>query len=135
AIREAVHIRRSLADAHPETHYPTLALSLNNLALYLSHVGRHDEALLAITEAVDLCRALSAANPDAFLPSLADSLSNLAAVLRLLGRRAEASEAGREAEGLRNPKSTRQPPDVGTTIGLPTHLTFRDPGGGPTFEA
>jgi tetratricopeptide (TPR) repeat protein len=74
-------------------------MSLHNLGLRLSEMGRRAEALQATQEAVDLYRRLAAQHPDAFLPHLARSLGAYGLVLRGLGRSAEAAAAF--AEGLR----------------------------------
>ncbi|WP_068929363.1 trypsin-like peptidase domain-containing protein, partial [Planobispora rosea] len=72
---------------------PDLAASLNNQAIRLGDLGRHEEALEAITEATGLYRALATARPKAFLPNLAASLNNQANRLGDLGRHEEALEA------------------------------------------
>ncbi|MCP4309595.1 MAG: tetratricopeptide repeat protein, partial [bacterium] len=53
AIKEASGLYRDLAQAHPDTFNPDLAMSLNNLAGILSKLGRREEALTATEEAVD----------------------------------------------------------------------------------
>jgi tetratricopeptide (TPR) repeat protein len=75
-------------------------MSLCNLAVMLSALGRSEEALAAAEEAVRLRRSLAAARPDAFTPDLAGSLTNLAAILRELGRHAKALAAAEQAVGL-----------------------------------
>ena len=47
AAREAVRLRRALAEASPQAYTPDLAMSLNNLANCLSGVGERNEALEA----------------------------------------------------------------------------------------
>jgi tetratricopeptide (TPR) repeat protein len=47
--QEAVAIRRVLVRARPAAFTPDLAMSLNNLAIMLSQLGRREEAL-AISE-------------------------------------------------------------------------------------
>jgi tetratricopeptide (TPR) repeat protein len=75
----------------------TKALFLNNVANYLSALGRREEALAAAQEAVNIRRDLARARPDAFTPDLAGSLNNLANMLSDLGRREEALTAAQEA--------------------------------------
>ncbi|HEX2074239.1 MAG TPA: hypothetical protein VHF92_10675, partial [Geodermatophilus sp.] len=70
---------RQLAAARPDAFLPDLAMSLNNLAAFLSALGRREEALERAAEAERVYRQLAAARPDAFLPDLAMSLNNLAA--------------------------------------------------------
>ena len=74
--------------------------SRNNLAAFLSELGRREEALAAAQEAADLYRDLARARPEAFTPDLAGSLNNLAACLSELGRREEALAAAQEAADL-----------------------------------
>ena len=75
----------------------TKSLALHQLAIYLSYLGRREEALTAIEEAVSNYRDLAAARPDAFLPDLAMSLSVLGDRLDELGRWVEAVARHREA--------------------------------------
>src|ERR1039457_2263358 len=72
-------------------------MSLNNRWVFLSELGRREEALAAIEEAVTAYRALAQARPDAFLPDLATSLNNQSGRLADLGRREEALAAIEEA--------------------------------------
>jgi hypothetical protein len=51
---EAVALRRTLADARPDTFTADLAKSLNNQSEQLAALGRHEEASAASTEAVAL---------------------------------------------------------------------------------
>ena len=44
---------RELAAARPDAFRPDLAMSLSNLASFLSELGRHEAALAAAEEAVD----------------------------------------------------------------------------------
>ncbi len=77
AAREAVDIRRQLAQSRPDAFLPDLARSLNNYGNRLSQLGRREEALAAAGEAVALYRQLVQSRPDAFLPDLASSLAAL----------------------------------------------------------
>jgi hypothetical protein len=63
-----------LARARPDAFRPALAASLHKLSIRLGKLGRHEEALAAITEAVGTYRELAAARPGAFRPALAASL-------------------------------------------------------------
>ena len=101
AAREAVELYRGLAVASPQAYAPDLALSLNNLAAFLSEVGERNEALEAAREAVELYRGLAEASPQAYTPNLAASLNNLANRFLEVGERNEALEAAREAVLLR----------------------------------
>ena len=53
AAREAVRLRRALAEASPQAYTPNLALSLTNLANILSEVGERNEALETFVEGFD----------------------------------------------------------------------------------
>lgn len=77
AIRGVVDIRRKLAAGRPTVFKPNLAISLNNLSVYLLNIGLRDEALEAIREAADIRQKLTADCPAAFNPDLANSLSIL----------------------------------------------------------
>jgi hypothetical protein len=57
--REAVDIRRRLADAEPAAYLPDLAFSLNNLGVSLGEVGDKRAALDPAREAVDIRRRLA----------------------------------------------------------------------------
>ena len=100
AIREAVGIRRGLAEGNPVAFGPDLALSLNNLAIRLSEVGDRGGALEVIREAVGIYRGLAEGNPAAFTPDLALSLNNLSNRLSEVGDREGALEAIRETVGI-----------------------------------
>jgi tetratricopeptide (TPR) repeat protein len=75
-------------------------MSLNNLAIRLSEIGRRADALAPAQEAVEIRRALAKLNPDAFQPDLASSLNNLANRLSEMGRRADALAPAQEAVEL-----------------------------------
>ena len=100
AAREAVELYRGLAEVSPAAYTPDLAMSLNNLATFLSAVGERGEALGAAREAVELYRGLVEASPAAYTPDLAMSLNNLANSLSGVGERGEALGAAREAVEL-----------------------------------
>jgi len=50
AAQEAGDLYRALARARPEAFTPDLAMSLNNLAVMLSELGRREEALAILEE-------------------------------------------------------------------------------------
>ena len=89
--------RQLVAAEKNEVTQGLLATSLNNLAGFLSNLGRREEALKVAEEAVEIRRQLAAERPDAFLPNLATSLNNLAGFLSDLGRREEALKVAEEA--------------------------------------
>ena len=100
AAREAMRLRRALAEDSPQAYTPRLAMSLNNLANRLSEVGERNGALEAAREAVELYRGLAEDSPQAYTPDLAASLNNLANYLSEVGERNEALVAAREAVEL-----------------------------------
>ena len=79
---------------------PDLAVSLNNKSVFLSELGRQEEALAAIEEAVTIRRQLAAARPHVFSTRLMASLRLFAAILDALGRDSEAAQARAEADRL-----------------------------------
>ena len=83
--REAVTIRRQLAQDNPAAYLPDLATSLNNLASSSARSGQREEALEMAREAVTIRRQLAQDNPAAYLPDLAASLDNLASFLSEAG--------------------------------------------------
>ncbi len=85
ATREAVGLRRRLAEQNPEVYSQDLALNLHNLGGDFSAVGRHEDALEATQEAVDVRRRLAEEGPAA-VADLARSLHNLGNDLGALGR-------------------------------------------------
>jgi tetratricopeptide (TPR) repeat protein len=93
-----VRISRQLAQARPDAFLPDLAMSLNNLAIMLSDLGRREEALAQAEEAVRLYRQLAQARPDAFLPDLARSLA-VAGNILLEGAGSNANEEDHSGTG------------------------------------
>ena len=101
---------RKAAKTDPsEDNLARLAISLNNLGLRLSDLGRREEALKTAAEAVKIYRRLSDRRPDAFEPDLAMSLNNLAPMLSELGRGEEALKTAQEAVEIHRRLSDRRP--------------------------
>jgi tetratricopeptide (TPR) repeat protein len=69
----------------------------NSRGIWLSALGRRDDALAITQKAVGLYSALAREEPGTFLPAVAGSLMNLGSRLTDLGRRAEALAAATEA--------------------------------------
>ncbi len=90
AVREAVEIRRGLAEGNPAAFTPDLASSLNNLSVMLVEVGDRGGALKAIREAVGIRRGLVEKNPAAFEADLVRALNTLARILTEIGETDEA---------------------------------------------
>lgn len=86
-----------LAQARPDVFLPDLAMALNNQWVYLSELGRREEALAVAEEAAGIYRVLAQARPAAFVPYLATALNNLASTLSSLNRPTEASAIREEA--------------------------------------
>uniref|UniRef100_A0A7C3PFW5 Tetratricopeptide repeat protein n=1 Tax=Oscillatoriales cyanobacterium SpSt-418 TaxID=2282169 RepID=A0A7C3PFW5_9CYAN len=107
AIKEAVRIRRALAEQAPEEFEPDLAKSLNNLSNCLSAMGSRSAALSAIKEAVRIRRALAERAPEEFEPDLAKSLNNLSNQLSDVGDSAAALDAIEEAVRMYRPLAVR----------------------------
>ncbi|MFJ4013871.1 tetratricopeptide repeat protein, partial [Streptomyces sp. NPDC090026] len=84
---------QQLAHINPAAYEPDLAMSLSNLGIRLSEVGRRSEALTPEQQAVEIRRRLAAGNPAAYEPDLARSLSNLGKRLSEVGRWDEALTA------------------------------------------
>ena len=83
--RRAVEIREQLARENPAAYLPDLAMSLNNLASFLSETGDRQGALAPARRAVEIREQLARENPAAYLPDLAMSLNNLASFLSETG--------------------------------------------------
>jgi tetratricopeptide (TPR) repeat protein len=126
ASREAVTIRRRLAETHPDAFHADLAMSLINFANDLSSLGRREEALAASREALDIIRRLAAARPDAFRADLAGSLNNAGAMLSNLGRRDEARAASEGSVAIYRGLAETRPdaflPDLARSLGALAHV-------------
>ena len=96
-------------------------MSLNNLGILLSALGRCEDALKPSEDASDLCRKLAASNPQAFLPNLVASLNNLGILLSALGRREEALAPSEEAVAICRKLAVSNPqaflPDLAMSLG------------------
>jgi tetratricopeptide (TPR) repeat protein len=103
-IREALKIRRELAEKSPDAYLPDLAISCNNLAYLLSDTGSSKEAEELYREALKIRRELAEKSPDAYLPNLATSCNNLAALLHTFGsfKEAEKNCTGRPLKSSEN---------------------------------
>lgn len=97
AGREAVALRRHLAEHTPDIHEPGLADALGNLGIDLWHMGLLAESVAAMREAVDVYRRRAADDPEAFGKDLAAELTNLAGALIGMGQFRDALAPAREA--------------------------------------
>jgi rubrerythrin len=124
--REAVKIRRQLAETQPAAYLPDLAASLNNLANHLSEQGdanSRSEALACAREAVKIYRQFAENQPAAYLPDLTMSLNTLAISLTEKGdaqARTEALACAREAVKIYRQLAENQPaaylPDLAMSL-------------------
>jgi hypothetical protein len=71
--------------------------------VFLSDMGRQEEALDAIQKAVEIRRGLAMQYPLVFKPKLVNSLKQLSHVLSTLGKDEEARVAMKEADTLASP--------------------------------
>ena len=62
-LREALQIRRELAQKNPETYRPDVAETLNNLGILDRDQGRMEEARKEFAEALQIRRELALKNP------------------------------------------------------------------------
>lgn len=94
-----MEIYRTLAKTNSKAFNPDFALSLKNLCLWLSALGRRKEALAAIEESVTIYRCLFGQTPAYFRPHLAKALNTFKSCLEAVGQMEEAhlieEEAGR----------------------------------------
>ena len=103
AHKEALAIRRELAQNNPAAFLPVCAHSLNNLA-YLYHVtGRAGQALGLYQEALDIYRDLAQTQPDAYLSRVAMALNNMASAYRDMRQPDEMEARAKEAHAILKP--------------------------------
>lgn len=98
--REALAIRRRLAEANPAAYEPELATSCNNLGVLLDDSDHKPEAEVFYREALAIRRRLAESNPAAYEPYLAMSCYNLGFLLLDTKRKSEAEPLFREALAL-----------------------------------
>ena len=89
--KNALEIRKRLADANPQAYEPDLAQSYHNLARLYSDTQRFTESELMSKNALEVRKRLADANPQAYEPKLALSYHNLA-VLYIITQRFTESE-------------------------------------------
>jgi hypothetical protein len=73
---EAVSMRRELVAKNRASFLPALAMSLNNLSISLSNVGRRTEALKVAEETVSLYRGACSREPRGFLTRFGDVIGH-----------------------------------------------------------
>ncbi|GHH84104.1 hypothetical protein GCM10018781_72720 [Kitasatospora indigofera] len=120
SVTEAVGIRRTLAQDHPDEYLPGLATTLTNLSNQQSELGRLSAALDSVTEAVGIRRTLAESDPDTCLPDLALSLNNLSLRQAELDRLGPALASITEAVAIRRALAEKDPdehlPDLATSL-------------------
>ena len=94
---EALALREELAAVSMAAFGPDLSDSLNNHAVLLHKLERHDDAEPVARRCVDLRRGLHAGQPGAYERKLANALATHAEMLTRCGRADEAVDVGREA--------------------------------------
>jgi len=75
--RQALEIYRELAEKHPETYLPKVAVTLSNLGILQSDLHYHDSAEASHRETLAVYRELAAMHPETYLPDVVISLLNL----------------------------------------------------------
>ena len=101
AYREALGIRRKLAETHPEAYLPDVAKSANNLAILFKKLRQFAEAEQLFREALGIRRKLVEEYPEVHLPSVALVANNLARLLNDFRQYEEAERLFREALDVR----------------------------------
>jgi tetratricopeptide (TPR) repeat protein len=113
AHSEASKIYRRLADAHPETFLPDLAMSLYNVSIALSDLGkaRWEEALDVSRKSVQLNQQIVQNHPNQvdLVANLGMSLFGLSNRLRDLGHKKEALKVARQAVNIYKQLVTTKP--------------------------
>ena len=107
--QEATNLYRTLAKHNPGAYSPSLAMSLNNLALRLAEDGQRDKALKAAQEATDRYHDLAREDRELYDPNYATSLNNLAKYLAEDGQRDEALTTARKAVSIRRRLADQKP--------------------------
>jgi len=94
--KEALAIRRRLAQSNPQAYEPDVAGTLNNLASLYLNTHRFSESEEMYKEALAICRRLGQANPQAYEPDVALTLNNLASLYLDTHRFSESEEMYKE---------------------------------------
>ena len=97
AYREALQIRKRLAEINPDTYLPDVARTQNNFGTLYSDTEKYEQAENAYREALQTYKRLAEINPDAYLPNVAATQNNFGNLYRVLGKYQEAENAYREA--------------------------------------
>ena len=95
--KEALEIRRRLAQTNPQAYEPDVAETLNNLAILYSNTQRFTESEAMYKEALEIHRRLAQTNPQAYEPDVAATLINLALLYSNTQRFTESEAMYKEA--------------------------------------
>jgi len=98
--REALAVRRALAENDPAAYKPDLAVTCNNLAILLKNTNRTEEAEAFYREALDIRLELAGADP-AYRTALGTTYNNLGVLFEDTNRPREAEDAYRRALDIR----------------------------------
>jgi len=101
--REALGIRRTLAQTNVDAYLPDVATTLNNLANIHRAMRRSEEAEQSYTESLAILGNLASANPKLYLPKLAGTLHNQAMLYYQTERREAAQDMCRRARTILEP--------------------------------
>src|SRR3989304_5230104 len=77
SYKEALEIRRKLAQSDPESYLPDVAGILNNFGNLQSDKNEFEDALKSYKEALEIYSKLAQSNPQSYLPDVAATLYNL----------------------------------------------------------
>src|SRR3989304_3450689 len=77
SYKEALEIRRKLAQSNPQTYLPDVSMTLNNLGTLQSKKNEFEDALKSYNEALEIRRKLAQSNPQTYLPNVAATLYKL----------------------------------------------------------
>ncbi len=120
AYREALNIRRALAEVNPQTYLPAVATTLNNLGALHRAKNEIPQAEAAYTEALNIRRSLAEVNPQIYLPDVAMTLNNLGILHSDKNEFPQAEEAYSEALNIYRSLAEVNPqiylPDVAMTL-------------------
>ena len=111
AYKEALQLRRKLAEKNPDVYLPDVAMTLNNLGILLSDNNELVAARQAYEESLQLRRKLAEKNPDVYLPDVATSLNNLGVLFKANNEMVAAQQAYKESLQLYR-KLAEKNPDV-----------------------
>jgi tetratricopeptide (TPR) repeat protein/uncharacterized protein (UPF0335 family) len=120
SYQEALSIRRTLAQANPQTYLPAVAMTLNNLGILQRARNEFDRAEASYQEALGIYQALAQANPQTYLPDVAATLNNLGALQRDKNDFDKAEASYQEALSIKRTLAQANPqtylPDVAMTL-------------------